>query len=187
MQLSIECQTRPDGSKPNALRQSGKLPAVLYGHKGTESISLVLSAKEAERLMRQASINNTLIDVTIPELSWAGKALLREVQTHPWRGTPYHVSFYAVADHGDLEVNVPLHFVGIATGVKLGGGSLETAMGSLTVRCSASVIPESIEVDVSNLEVGTGINVNQLVLPPGVVAVSDADRVVASVVAGREG
>jgi len=186
MKLSIECQTRPDGSKPNALRQSGKLPAVLYGHKGTESISLVLSAKEAERLMRQASVNNTLIDITVPEMSWAGKALLREVQTHPWRGTPYHVSFYAVADHGDLEVDVPLHFVGIATGVKLGGGSLETSMGSLAVRCAASIIPEGIEVDVSDLEVGSAIHVNELVMPEGVVAVSDPERVVASVVAGRE-
>ncbi len=186
MKLSIECQTRPEGSKPNALRQSGKLPAVLYGHKGTESISLVLSAKEAERLMRQASINNTLIDITVPEMSWAGKALLREVQTHPWRGTPYHVSFYAVADHGDLEVDVPIHFVGIPTGVKLGGGSLETAMGSLAVRCAASIIPEGIEVDVSDLEVGSAIHVSELVMPEGVVAVSDSERVVASVVAGRE-
>lgn len=176
MKLSIECQPRPDGSKPNALRRSGKLPAVLYGHKGTESISLVLSAKEAERLMRQASINNTLIDITIPEVAWAGKALLREVQTHPWRNTPYHVSFYAVADHGDLEVNVPLHFVGTATGVKLGGGSLETAMGSLTVRCAASIIPESIEVDVSDLEVGSAIHVSELLLPDGVVAVADSER-----------
>ena len=186
MKLTIECQPRPDGSKTKALRRSGKLPAVLYGHKGTESISLVLSAKEAERLMRQASVNNTLIDITIPEVPWAGKALLREVQTHPWRGTPYHVSFYAIADHGDLEVNVPLHFVGIATGVKLGGGSLETAMGSLAVRCAASIIPESIEVDVSNLEVGSAIHVSELLMPDGVVAVSDSERVVASVVAGRE-
>ena len=119
-------------------------------------------------------------------MPWAGKALLREVQTHPWRGTPYHVSFYAIADHGDLEVNVPLHFVGIATGVKLGGGSLETAMGSLAVRCAASIIPESIEVDVSNLEVGSAIHVSELLMPDGVVAVSDSERVVASVVAGRE-
>ncbi len=186
MKLTIECQSRPDGSKTKALRRSGILPAVLYGHKGTESIALVLSAKEAERLMRQASVNNTLIDITIPDVPWSGKALLREVQTHPWRGTPYHVSFYAVAGHGDLEVDVPLHFVGIATGVKLGGGSLETSMGSLAVRCDPTLIPEAIEVDVSNLEVGSAIHVSELVMPEGVVAVSDSERVVASVVAGRE-
>jgi large subunit ribosomal protein L25 len=186
MQLTIECQTRPDGSKPNALRQSGKLPAVLYGHKGTESVSLVLSAKEAERLLRIASVNNTLIDVTIPEMPWAGKALLREVQTHPWRGTPYHVSFYAVADHGDLEVVVPIHFVGTAKGIKEGGGSLEMVMASLAVRCAASIIPEGIEVDVSNLDVGGSIHVSELALPEGVVAISDPERVVVSVLAGRD-
>jgi large subunit ribosomal protein L25 len=184
MQFTIECQARPEGSKPNALRRSGKLPAVLYGHKGNESISLVVDSKQAEILLRQASINNSLVQVNIPELSWNGKALLREVQTHPWRGTPYHISFFAVADHGSLEVDVPLHFVGTAKGIKEGGGSLDPSMNSLHVKCVAEKIPDYIEVDVSDLEVGGAIHVSQVNLPAGVEALNDPERVVVTVLPG---
>jgi len=184
MEFTIECQARPEGSKPNALRRSGKLPAVLYGHKGNESLSLVIDSKAAEVLLRDASINNSLIQVTIPDLSWNGKALLREVQTHPWRGTPYHISFFAVADHGALEVDVPLHFVGTAKGIKEGGGSLDPSMSSLHVKCAAEVIPDFIEVDVTNLGVGESLNVSELSLPSGVEALNDPGRVVVTILSG---
>ncbi|HEY9907578.1 MAG TPA: hypothetical protein V6D18_08210, partial [Thermosynechococcaceae cyanobacterium] len=58
MELTLECQTRPAGSKPNALRRSGLIPAVLYGHNGVESISLTVPAKAAEILVRDGSLNN---------------------------------------------------------------------------------------------------------------------------------
>lgn len=184
MEFTIDCQPRPEGSKPNSLRRSGQLPAVLYGHKGTESISLVVDSKAAELLLRDASINNSLIQVNIPDLSWNGKALLREVQTHPWKGTPYHISFFAVADHGSLEVDVPLHFVGTAVGIKEGGGSLDPSMNSLHVKCIAEKIPDFIEVDVTNLNVGDSITISQLNLPSGVEATGDPDRMVATVLSG---
>jgi large subunit ribosomal protein L25 len=183
MNLTIECQPRSADSKPNAIRRSGKLPAVLYGHKGAESISLTVNAKDAEIMLRSASINNTLIDVTIPELSWNGKALLREVHTHPWRGTPYHISFFAVSEQGSLEVDVPLHFVGVAKGVKIDGGSFEPSMNSLHVKCPPTGIPEFIEVDISDLGGGESVHVSQLSLPEGVVAMGDLNRVVALVTA----
>lgn len=187
MEYTIECQTRPEGSKPNALRREGKLPAVLYGHQGSESVSLVVDAHAMERLLRDASINNSLVKVNIPEISWNGQALLREVQMHPWRGTPYHVSFFAVANHGALEVDVPLHFVGTAKGVKQNGGSIDPSMSSLHVKCIAEKIPEQIEVDVTDLDVGESLSVSQLNLPAGVVAMDDADRVVVSVLQGGSG
>lgn len=184
MEYTIECKTRPEGSKPNALRRSGQLPAVLYGHKGNESISLVVDSKAAEILLRDSSINNSLIQVNIPELSWNGKALLREVQTHPWRGTPYHISFFAVSEHGNLEVDVPLHFVGTAKGIKQNGGSLEPSMNSLHVKCVADKIPDFIEVDVTDLDVGDAIHVNEVKLPAGVAALNDPERVVVTVLPG---
>jgi large subunit ribosomal protein L25 len=187
MALTIECKSRPAGSKANALRRSGQLPAVLYGHQGAESISLVVSAKDAEHLIRDASLNNTLIDVTISDLKWNGKALLREVHTHPWRGTPYHISFFAVAAQDSLEVDVPLHYVGTAKGIKVGGGSLEPVLSSLRVKCAPDSIPEQIEIDVTDLDGGDALHVNQLTLPAGVVALDAADRVVVTVIAGRGG
>jgi large subunit ribosomal protein L25 len=97
MAITVESQKRPEGSKPKALRRSGLIPANLYGHKGAESISLVLDAKVVERLLKQATPNKTEIELSIPELEWTGTTVLREVQTHPAKGTTYHLSFFASA------------------------------------------------------------------------------------------
>ncbi|UXE60427.1 MAG: 50S ribosomal protein L25 [Woronichinia naegeliana WA131] len=95
---TIECQKRPENSNPKALRREGLIPATLYGHNGTESISLTVGSKEAVTLLRYAKANETLVDVKIPDLSWEGKALIREIQSHPWKRTLYHLSFFYVAN-----------------------------------------------------------------------------------------
>lgn len=181
MELTLECKARPEGSKPNALRRSGSIPAVLYGHQGAESVSLTVDAKAAETLIRKASLNNTLVQLNIPDLSWNGKALLREVQSHPWRGSLYHISFYSVGALESLEADVPVHVVGEAPGVKLGGGSLDVILTELHVRCAPDRIPETINVDVSKLKVGDSLHVHELDLPEGVVALGEPDRVVVTI------
>lgn len=95
MAIAIESKKRPEGSKPNALRRSGLIPANLYGHSGAESISLVVDAKSVERLLKQAAVNKTTVELSVPELNWTGKTVIREVQTHPAKGTVYHLSFFA--------------------------------------------------------------------------------------------
>ncbi|QYX33714.1 50S ribosomal protein L25 [Sphaerospermopsis torques-reginae] len=95
MAIAVESKQRPEGSKPKALRRSGLIPANLYGHNGAESISLVVEAKTVERLLKQAAPNKTEIELNIPELEWTGKTVIREVQIHPAKGTPYHLSFFA--------------------------------------------------------------------------------------------
>lgn len=182
MSITIECQKRPEGSKPRALRREGLIPAALYGHKGTESVSLTLQAKEAENLLKEATINNTLIDVSVPEMSWTGKALIRDVQSHPWKRTLYHLSFFAVAGHGSLEVVVPVNLVGTAPGVKL-GGILEQSTTEMRVACLAGKIPESIEIDISKMDMGTSLSVSEVPMQEGVDVLEDPDTVVLSIVA----
>jgi len=178
MELTVECQKRAPGSKPKALRREGLIPAVLYGHQGAESVSLALSEKEAKTLLKDAVVNNTLIRVKTP--GWSGKALLREVQTHPWKGNLYHLSFFSVAAQESLEVTVPLHFVGEAPGVKE-GGALDTVFTELQVQCAPDNIPESIEVDVSHLNVGDSLHIHELTLPQDVTPLQEPERVVVSV------
>ena len=96
MSATIECQKRPENSKSRALRREGLIPANLYGHDGANSVHLVVKQKEAEMLLRQVAVNKTVVDVNIPDLSWQGTTVIREVQTHPWKGTIYHLSFFAV-------------------------------------------------------------------------------------------
>jgi len=95
MAVTVESQKRPEGSKPKALRRSGFIPANVYGHNGAESISLIITAKTVERLMKQVIPNKTEVELNIPELEWSAKTVIREIQIHPAKGTPYHLSFFA--------------------------------------------------------------------------------------------
>jgi len=97
MELSIACQTRDAKAKPNALRREGLLPAVLYGHNGTESVSLTVNQRDADALLRKAT-TNSVVKLDIPDMPWSGTARLQEIQAHPWRDMVYHLSFFAVKD-----------------------------------------------------------------------------------------
>lgn len=182
MNITVECKTRPEGSKPRALRREGLIPAALYGHDGASSISLTISAKEAQILLRNAAINNTLVDVKIPDISWQGKALIREVQAHPWKRTLNHLSFFTVSAKQQVEIVVPVVLVGKAAGTKE-GGIVEQIMTELQISCSADNIPESIEIDVTNFGIGDLLHVGEVVLPSGVTALEDSERTVVAVVA----
>ncbi len=181
MELTVECQKRPEGSKPNSLRRDGLTPAVLYGHKGTESVALTLNTRLATTLVRKAVINNTMIELSVPEISWKGKALLREVQAHPWKRSLYHLSFFSVGGQASIEVTVPLHFVGESLGVKRDGGTMDVVLNEVTVACAPSDVPDAIEIDVSMLKVGDALHVHELSLPAGITVLGEADRVVVSV------
>lgn len=185
MQLMIECKARDAKAKPNALRREGLLPVVLYGHQGTESVSLTVNQKDADLLLRKAAVNNTMIDLQIPDMPWNGKALLREVQSHPWKNTVYHLSFFAVKAQDEVEVGVALNFLGEPTGVKNEGGVLNTEVNEVTVKCKAIDIPETIDVDVSALSIGDSLTVADLVLPEGTVVAGDQDQTIATVLQGR--
>ncbi|MEH2046053.1 50S ribosomal protein L25/general stress protein Ctc [Nostoc sp.] len=181
MAITVESQKRPEGSKPRALRRAGLIPANLYGHKGTESISLTIEAKTVERLLKRASVNNTLIELNIADAPWRGKTLLRELQIHPAKGTPYHLSFFAVAGHGDTTVEVRFRFVGTAVGVKQDGGVLDTVVTELQVSCAPENIPDVIEIDVSNMQIGDSLSISDIVFPEGVTPLAESERLVVSV------
>ncbi|MFN6463475.1 MAG: 50S ribosomal protein L25/general stress protein Ctc [Nostoc sp. DedVER02] len=181
MAITVESQKRPEGSKPKALRRSGLIPGNLYGHKGTESISLTIDAKTVERLLKRVSVNNTLIELNITDAPWRGKTLLRELQIHPAKGTPYHLSFFAVAGHGDTTVEVRLRFVGNAVGVKQEGGVLDTVVTELQVSCAPENIPEVIEIDVTNLQIGDSLSISDISFPEGVTPLAESERLIVSV------
>jgi len=92
MSLSIECQPRPEGINPCSLRRDGLLPVNLYGHKGAESDVFVVNYKEALTLLKKATPNETLVEIKTPD--WSGTAVIREIQSHPWKRNLYHLSFF---------------------------------------------------------------------------------------------
>jgi large subunit ribosomal protein L25 len=181
MNISVECKSRPEGSKPRALRREGLIPAALYGHDGAMSISLTIPAKEAQLLLREAAINNTLIDLNVPDISWKGKALIREVQAHPWKRTLNHLSFFTVSAKQQVEIVVPIVLTGKAAGTKE-GGIVDQIMTELKIICAADSIPESIEIDVTSFEIGSMLQVGEILLPEGAEVLDDPERTAISIV-----
>jgi len=185
MELSIECSKRDNSANPRAIRREGMLPAVLYGHNGNESVSLVVNERDAEKLVRDASINNTLITVKVPDMPWSGKALLREVQSHPWKNKLYHLSFFSVAAQDSVEVVVPVRYTGTPFGVRQEGGVMEEIVSELAIRCSPTDIPEHLDIDVSELKIGENLHISDLKLPGGAEIVTDTDKTLVTVAAPR--
>ncbi|NEO58451.1 MAG: 50S ribosomal protein L25/general stress protein Ctc [Okeania sp. SIO3B5] len=183
MEVTVECQKRPEGSKTKALRREGLIPAVLYGHQGTESVPLTIEVKKAQKLLKDTSINNTIIDLQVPDISWSGKTILREVQSHPYKPLILHLSFFSVAAHGSLDVEVPINFVGDPVGVKVDGGILDQVVTELAIRCKPDKIPETLDIDISGLKSGESLQLSQITLPEGVEAAGEAGLVLARVIA----
>lgn len=162
------------------LRVAGRMPAILYGQ-GKESIALSLDPRALDRVLK-ASGANTLLDLTVEGRTDLGTpvALVKDLQRHPIRGTILHADLYQVDLTKTVEVEVPIHLVGKPRGLDF-GGLLEHMLREVTLECLPRSIPNFIEIDVSNLEVGDVLHVRDLPLPDGVSLVSDADLGVAQV------
>jgi large subunit ribosomal protein L25 len=172
-----------DGSGKGAartLRREGRVPAVLYGRE-LEAIHLSVDAHEAERLFHSISVDNTIVDLAVEGDKKPYLTLVREIQTHPWRPQLLHVDFLRIQEGVAVDLDVPIRLLGVPAGVRLGGGVLEQMIHDLPIRCEPSKIPESIELDVSNMEVNASLRVADLVLPEGVEVRVPGDRTVCSV------
>ncbi len=185
MEITLECQARPEASKPRALRREGLIPANLYGHKGAESMSLVFGQKQAINLLKKASLNNTLIDLTISDLDWKGTVLIREVQSHPWKRTVHHISFFCPSADKEVEVIVPLKIVGKSVGIAQ-GGILEKSSTQVKIRCLPDQILDFLEMDITNIDIGQRFQVSDLVLPEGLVVLDDPNKNLIGIAAPRK-
>jgi large subunit ribosomal protein L25 len=173
--LEIQVNPRERGNKRQArrLRREGKIPAILYGPK-VEPIALELNKKdfstrvaglEGSHLVRLKSGSTTLADKV---------ALVKEMQYHPISGDVMHADFYEVDLTAKIEVNVPLHFIGKAAGV-VRGGILQPIVREIQVECLPMDIPQFFNVDVSALDIGDSVHIEELPMPEGITAVFDSN------------
>jgi large subunit ribosomal protein L25 len=157
------------------LRQSGTVPAVIYGH-GREPQSLALNARDLDRLLDRIAGTSTVVELTVGGRT--ARTLIREVQRHPFKKEVFHVDFQELVAGERITVNVPLRFTGTADGVRNGGGVLEEIMHQLKLRLDPIEIPDHIDVDVTPLTIGHSFHVRDLKLPAGVEVMDDAGATV---------
>ena len=157
------------------LRQTGHVPAVVYGH-GREPQSLTINTREVDKLLSQISAANTVIDLSID--GSPVRTLIREVQRHPFKRHIVHIDFQELVAGEKVTVDVPLRFTGTAEGVRNSGGILEETMHRIHVRVDPSSIPDQITVDVTHLTIGHSIHIRDLALPQGVTVLDDVDATI---------
>lgn len=158
-------------------RAAGMIPGVLYGH-GEEPVALNVSAREFELAVRHQG-GNPIMGLGLD--GGEHTALIRAVQYDPITHDIIHLDFLRISLTETIEVEVPIHLVGTAVGVKDGGGILEPILRELKVRCLPTAIPPFVELDVTALNIGDSVHVSAIVAPD-VTIVTDADVTVATVV-----
>jgi len=180
--LEIKADAREKNRKRDAKRllRNGKIPAVLYGPK-TPSIAIQLDKREFSS--RVAGLEGSHLVRLISESSGLADkvALVKNMQYHPIRGDVIHADLYEVDLTATITVNVPLHFAGKAAGV-VRGGILQPIVREIEVECLPLDIPEYFDVDVSLLDIGDSVHIEELTMPANVTAVYESNFPLVAVV-----
>ena len=180
--LEIQVDPRdPDGKRQaRRLRRSGKIPGVLYGPK-TQAVALEFNGKEfstrvarleGSHLVRLKSASGALADKV---------ALVKEMQFHPITGEVVHADLYEVDLSAKIRVHIPLHFIGKGAGV-VRGGVLQPIVREIEVECLPLDIPEFFNVDVSELDIGDSVHIEDLPMPEGIRAIYESNLALVTVV-----
>jgi large subunit ribosomal protein L25 len=131
-----------------ALRKSGSLPAVLYGH-NVGNVNLAVNAIEFEKVLRKAG-ESTIIELDMDDGS-KKNVLIQDVQYHYLHSQPIHVDFFEVSMTEKLTATVPIELIGESAAVKVLGGTLVQVLNDVEVECLPADLPQHYELDISKL------------------------------------
>lgn len=174
--LEIKADIRKTAGKgsSHAIRREGKIPAVLYGPK-TESVLLSVNTKEFENVLKTRKSGQILFNLVVNNSDKGGRTvLIKELQIHPVSRDFLHADFYEVSMDRKIRVKVPVKTKGKAIGLDF-GGMLQIIRREIEVLCFPNQIPESVELDVTELNVGDSIHVKDIPAPEGIEFPADVN------------
>ena len=165
------------------LRSGGRLPVILYGPE-TSPIMLSLDYKQLQKILRGKSAENIIFDLKADsnEKNQSKRVMIKEIQKDPVTRDYLHVDFYEISMEKELEVDIPVYLINTPIGVSE-GGILEHTRRELKISCMPKNLVDKIEVDVSGLDIGQSLHVEDITLPPGLKSIEDGDLTIATVVA----
>ena len=188
--VEAEVRTGSGTAASRRARRNGQVPVVVYGGGEDEQYLLVNHNKILLQLDVEA-FHSALVQLHVGDD--LQRAILRDVQMHPYKQQVMHLDFQRVSRKDTITMTVPLHFMGEeeAPGVKTESGIMTHGMTSIDISCLGSDLPEYIEVDVSGLALGESVHLGDVKLPEGVefassIQESDLDLSVASVLAPKK-
>jgi large subunit ribosomal protein L25 len=181
---SLNATSRAETGKgaARAMRRAGKVPAVIYGH-AREAQSLAIDTRDLERLLDRVAVETTIVELSIDGAT--KRALIREVQKHPYKKQLVHVDFQEIVAGEKMTVDIPVKFLGQPDGVRTGGGILDIQKDHLKISVDPSNIPNAIEVDISKLAIGQSLHVADITVPAGVTLLVDGGETIAIVQAPK--
>jgi large subunit ribosomal protein L25 len=164
IELKTNIRTATGNGPARVLRQAGQIPAVLYGP-GTESVLLSVNISDIDRVLKKGGIGQVLLNLVILNNGETSTktVMVKELQLHPVSRNFLHIDFYEVAMDRKIMVNVPVTTTGKAKGVEV-GGILQIIRRELEVQCLPLDVPESIEIDITDLDIGDSIHVGDISL-----------------------
>ena len=170
IEFTLEAQSRKDVGKgaSRRLRREKKVPAVVYGG-GKDAQSLTLNHNEVWRKLQFESFFSHIITLEI-DGKQKQQAIVRDLQRHPFKPLIGHMDFQRIVADQELQVRVPLHYTNEeeSTGVRMNGGEISHLESEVLVACLPKHLPEYIEVDLVNLDVGDTLHMSDIQLPEGV-------------------
>jgi large subunit ribosomal protein L25 len=182
--INVTVRETTGNSPARGLRRDGSMPAVLYGP-NTEPILLSVNIKELEQILKKGNIGSIIFNLIIQNGKKITKpAMIKELQSHPVSGNYLHVDFYEIDMKRKINVMIPVVAKGKAKGVEL-GGLLQVVRRELEVLCLPGDIPHAFEIDISDLDVGEAIHVEDLKLGDNIEFLADPSLAVVTVLSPK--
>lgn len=166
------------------LRAAGKVPVVVYGG-GSESLAAVAELKDLAAILRTDAGVNTVFSLDIAG-EGVNDVIFQDRQIHPVLGRLIHADLRRFAKGEKIEMTVPIHLIGDAVGLKEIGSVLSQPLREIKVLCEPANTPDSIDIDVSNLDAGQSLHVSDLRIGAGIEIRESPDTVVASIITVKE-
>ncbi len=162
------------------LRKSGRLPGIIYGAQQQAQLISLVHDEVLHQLEHEAFYSH-ILSLTVGDKT--ERVVLKDLQRHPYKPSLIHIDFLRIKEDEKLTMRVPLHFSNEAksVGVKSGGGMVSHIMTELEVSCLPKDLPEFIEVDLLEVDVGETVQLGDLTLPDGVEHGGDPAQPVATI------
>jgi len=183
-ELKVTVRKTTGNSPARELRRGGQIPAVLYGPQ-TEPVLLSVNIKELEQIIKKGNIGSIIFNLVIQNGEKITKpAMIKEFQDHPVSGNYLHVDFYEIDMQRKINVMIPVVTQGISKGVEA-GGLLQIVRREIEVLCMPGDIPEAIKIDISDLDVGDSVHIDEVPLGDNIEVASDVNFTVVTILSPK--
>jgi len=183
----VEAKPRADSSRgkneARRLRASGRVPAVVYGAKKA-TVAISVDPKQISRILTSESGHNTIFELHLD--GDKARVMIVDWQYDPVKGKLLHIDMKRIAMDERIKVQVPIHLVGEAAGVKQQGGILDQVLREVEIECLPGDIPSHVDADVSELVFGTVLRISDLKLSSAVKVLTDPNQTVAHITSVKE-